>query len=364
MELIDELVILGVKLYILSPLNGPLINEFNQRHLKNEIVPYLWWCTKTKMNSSTQQSRLQQSQKLLSAIETKIRQWHPDIIITNTLTIPWGAILAKQLRLPHLWFVREYGTLDHHLHFFNGYRQSLKFIGQNSNFVIANSQAVKNHLRRYISPHKLMVIYPYINIQSDLIRQPAAYHFNHPSALKVVNFSMINPSKNQEDIIRAVGVIYPDTPLELILMGYQNPEYLVKLKKIIDSSRLNNIIQIGNFTPNPYPTVSAADLVIISSRQEALGRVTIESMALGKAVIGADSGGTQELIRHGINGYLYEPGNYHQLAAQIRQLALNPRLRNRMGKAGLNFYHQHFSPQQYGGQVHGLMESILTKSTL
>ena len=37
------------------------------------------------------------------------------LIITNTSTIPWGAMLAQDLEIPHAWLIRESSPLDHNL---------------------------------------------------------------------------------------------------------------------------------------------------------------------------------------------------------------------------------------------------------
>ena len=60
---------------------------------------------------------------------------------------------------------------------------------------------------------------------------------------------------------------------------------------------------------------------ITGSKMEALGRSTIEAMLAGNIVIGADTGGTKELI--GLEekrGYLYEQGNYENLALVLEKV--------------------------------------------
>jgi glycosyltransferase involved in cell wall biosynthesis len=44
------------------------------------------------------------------------------------------------------------------------------------------------------------------------------------------------------------------------------------------------------------------------SKNEALGRVTIEAMSRGTPVIGFDNAGTSEIIKHAYNGFLYKEG--------------------------------------------------------
>ena len=56
--------------------------------------------------------------------------------------------------------------------------------------------------------------------------------------------------------------------------------------------------------------MSIADVILVCSQWEAFGRITVEAMLTGKAVIASANGGTTELIKDGENGLLYTYGNY------------------------------------------------------
>ncbi|KFI85159.1 glycosyltransferase [Bifidobacterium pullorum subsp. saeculare DSM 6531 = LMG 14934] len=62
------------------------------------------------------------------------------------------------------------------------------------------------------------------------------------------------------------------------------------------------------------------DLALVCSRSEAFGRVTIESMLSHLPVIGANAGGTTELIDNNMTGLLYHSGNVDDLARCIELL--------------------------------------------
>src|SRR3989338_8674569 len=56
-------------------------------------------------------------------------------------------------------------------------------------------------------------------------------------------------------------------------------------------------------------------------------------MACGKAVIVSNNTGCVEIIRDGVNGFLFSPYNPDQLAVRIRELIENPVQRKEMGAA-------------------------------
>ena len=69
----------------------------------------------------------------------------PDVILTSTLTIPWGAMAAALLGRPHLWYVTQFGELDHDLHFLP-LPQVLDIVASSSQRVLTVSEIVRRRL--------------------------------------------------------------------------------------------------------------------------------------------------------------------------------------------------------------------------
>ena len=75
---------------------------------------------------------------------------------------------------------------------------------------------------------------------------------------------------------------------------------------------------------------------------EAFGRVTVEAMMSGNAVIGKNSGGTAELIIENENGFLYEPYDISSLADKMEYFINNPDAVKAMGKNAYNYAKERF----------------------
>ncbi len=87
------------------------------------------------------------------------------------------------------------------------------------------------------------------------------------------------------------------------------------------------------------------------SRMEAFGRVTIEAMKMGTPVIGARSGGTPEVIREGLTGLLYTPGDVKELADKIQQLCENRQTARQMGEQARRWAMASFTQERHGAEV-------------
>jgi phosphatidylinositol alpha 1,6-mannosyltransferase len=68
--------------------------------------------------------------------------------------------------------------------------------------------------------------------------------------------------------------------------------------------------------------------------EETFGQTIQEAHASGLPVVVPRSGGPIDLVQHGLNGYLFEPGDDSQLRAYVEALHLDGELRSRMGEAG------------------------------
>lgn len=62
---------------------------------------------------------------------------------------------------------------------------------------------------------------------------------------------------------------------------------------------------------------SAADVVVVPSRQEAFGQTASEAHACGRPVVAFDSGGLRDIVEHRRSGYLAEPFRAEDLAQGI-----------------------------------------------
>lgn len=129
--------------------------------------------------------------------------------------------------------------------------------------------------------------------------------------------------KGQRDIILACSELLKrgvqEFHVNLVGKGDMQQEY----EQLILEHQLRGKITLCGAHRNVKPFYKNADVMIMSSVAEAFGRTTVEAMMGGCAVIGANAGATPEIVNYGDCGYLYESGNYNDLADKMEYVISN-----------------------------------------
>lgn len=79
-----------------------------------------------------------------------------------------------------------------------------------------------------------------------------------------------------------------------------------------------NIQSIGIQPHEKMKTLVQQAGIYLATTKETFGIGTLEAMAAGIPVLGFAWGGTQDIVRHGVNGYLARPGDYDDLANGLK----------------------------------------------
>jgi glycosyltransferase involved in cell wall biosynthesis len=275
--------------------------------------------------------------KAIFDIEKLIDEIQPDVVMTNTIVSPWAAIAAYFKGVPHVWFVREYGDVDHQHIFEVGREKMFQDIGTLSQLVVTNSRTLAEHISEYIDYKKITTLYTPFNL--EVIRQRGSVKVKSPfkqsQSLKLVFIGRIAPSKGQQEAVEAVYRLNKagyETEICLI-GGPTNPSDADLLHTTIKKRNISEKVHLVGRQSNPLSYVAQADVGITASMKEAFGRVTFEYMSLGKAVVGSNAGATPELIDDGVNGFLYSQGSVDSLVKQLKKYADDRTLINKHGNA-------------------------------
>lgn len=92
-----------------------------------------------------------------------------------------------------------------------------------------------------------------------------------------------------------------------------------------------------------HEIIALCDVMAFSSRFEGLSLALLESMASARAVVTTRIGGNTEVVRHGENGLLVEPGDAAALAEAELALLSDAQMRRRLGDAAQSTARERFS---------------------
>lgn len=147
----------------------------------------------------------------------------------------------------------------------------------------------------------------------------------------------LSPGKGLEMLLGAASLLRPRRPdFRLFILG-DGPGvngYVRSLRTMAEQLGLAENVHFFGYVDRAASACAAFDTQVVCSRAEPFGLVTVEAMAQGLPVVVTNSGGSPEIVRDGIEGFLVEPGDAETLALRLDCLLDSPGLRREMGRRG------------------------------
>jgi FkbM family methyltransferase len=327
LELVDALVAeRGDLCTVVLPSAGPLIQLLNDRGAATLVVDLEWWCAEDVKNEEAIRQQMARSCSRIVRLAPFLAKLQPDVVVTNTLVVPWGAVAATMLNLPHIWWVKEFGELDHDLKFFLDFDRVIEAVEFSSTHVVVTSRAVKDALFGDVDTGRCTVAYnDRITFAGDPVTGQSYFH--RPMSTKILFVGRATIAKGLDDAIHATSnLLDRGYDVELCVVGKINTPFGQEMQRLTGDLDLDERVRFTGFVHNVHDVMEQADVVIMCSKREAFGRVTAEAMLLGKPIIATNTGGTVELVDDGVTGFLYQPGDFESLAERICRFVENPKL--------------------------------------
>jgi len=188
-----------------------------------------------------------------------------------------------------------------------------------SDKIIAVSNAVKDQLANSfsISSSKIETIYNPLNFDKSvsLDRKKLKEKFNIPEDKTALMFAgRISMEKGSDILLKALAsLISENENVLLVIIGSGDDKNILKNHFII-----GNHLRVFPPTENISMFYELADIVVLPSMIDSFPYAMLEAGWFKKPFIGSRTGGIEEFIEEGINGYLFEPGNESDLAEKIK----------------------------------------------
>lgn len=154
-------------------------------------------------------------------------------------------------------------------------------------------------------------------------------------ALVIGAISVFRPVKRIPDLIDAAGLL-AETHANLHLLLVGNPVGVApeELRARAADRGLTGRFHLLGRVERPARKLPAFDVFVNCSAFEGSSNAIIEAMAARIPVVASRVGGTPELLEHGVQGLLFEPGDVPGLARALERMLTDAALRRACGEAG------------------------------
>ena len=371
-NLIDGLKKRGVSPHVFLIEDGPIVTELCNRNIPFEFVPFRWWVHERLPPNTSPIETLKFKNSLvfklirnftcIPLIVKIINKWKIDLLYTNTLVLPIGSMVAKFNSIPHIWHIREFGDLDYGFGFDWGIKRTKHAIN-NASAIITISNAVREAFVQSEALYKHTTVYNGVAWEKDMqifkknSKSRERHNLDNEYQFSIVG--QIHPAKGQLEAIEALSIVsrtYPNVRLNIV--GFGQEKYILPCIEKTRELDVIDKINFSGFIADPYEVYIQSDAVLMCSRREALGRVTMEAMSAAKPIIGRASGGTLELIDDNENGLLYDGGS-DELAKCMMKFVEMPEWAREMGERGWLKATENFTIERYSEKIHRVMTRLI-----
>lgn len=181
----------------------------------------------------------------------------------------------------------------------------------------------------------------------------------------VVVVSRLARLKGIEQFIAAAAALKPRYPdVHFLVVGETSPPdpaYLADLQRMAaDVGVIDRMTFTGRRSDVPA-VLSAADVAVMPSLNEALSNALLESMAAAAPVVATRVGGTPEALQDGETGLLVEAGDIGAITAAVARLLDDRPLARRLGCAARTRITEQFSVERMVGATEDLYGDLLMR---
>jgi glycosyltransferase involved in cell wall biosynthesis len=191
----------------------------------------------------------------------------------------------------------------------------------------------------------------------ERLRRELGYSSQHVVIGKIARLFHL---KGHEYVIRAAGRLVRAEPnVRFLLVG--DGLLRQRLCREIAAAGLEDHFQLtGLEPPERLPEMIAAmDIVVHASLREGLARVLPQALIAGKPVVSYDVHGAREVVIPDQTGFLLPPRSSEEMAAALRQLVVNPALRERLGAEGRRRFTETFRHERMTARLRTLYQKLL-----
>jgi N-acetylgalactosamine-N,N'-diacetylbacillosaminyl-diphospho-undecaprenol 4-alpha-N-acetylgalactosaminyltransferase len=235
-----------------------------------------------------------------------------------------------------------------------------KLLYQNYSGINTVSLKIKHQIESEFGFNNVTAIYSSIDVNNTLYKSS-----NDASLINqdfIVAIGRLDANKQFDKLIEAYAKsVLPENNVSLFIIG-KSPEHgsiKDELLGKIDDLKLQNKIKILPFQKDPFKYIKQSRFLILSSMNEGLPRVVLESIACETPVVAFDcNSGPSEIIIDRKNGLLVENQDFKKLTLAMNEFQTNSELYDFCKKNCKNTLEK-FSLQTVSNQWKDYIETLI-----
>lgn len=218
--------------------------------------------------------------------------------------------------------------------------------------LIAVSQAVKQeYAQAGCDAERIEVIYNGIDarfLNTPRKEKEHACNTNEPGNIQLIYVGRLCIEKGVLVILRALDMLVNEQKnqqFHLNIFGDGDEVYIRELEAFLQEKQLTRFVTFHGRVAQEelIQHYDRSDIMLIPSLwKEPFGLVAAEAMARSLPVIASHTGGPAEIITHGVDGLLVEPGDERALVSAILQLVEDPAKRKQLAQAARGTVRERF----------------------
>jgi len=317
-----------------------------------------WWAKNgTAVGNSSELELWRWSEYVSLEVTKSLADSNSDIVLSSSVVLPQGAVGAALLNLPHIWWIQEFADIDHGLKLPLAPKELGNLIKNLSDGILCVSESVRDHFFDNCKG-EIKVVFPqpkFEDAPSGNITQ-----FNVFTIGVVASFQ---PGKGQSDVLEAVARLKADyLDVELIFFGSGTERDIQRLADLIQKLGIRNQVRFAGFVKERSEIYRQVDCIVVSSRNEAFGRVAFEATHFGVPVIYSDSAGPHEYMVPNLTGIPFLSGEIESLCEAIKITIANSGLRTQLVLEARRHFSELYKSKPLGEEISKLFIELHSQS--
>ncbi len=177
----------------------------------------------------------------------------------------------------------------------------------------------------------------------------------------LLNIGGIELRKGQNDLFKLALRLHKkyNSNFKIACVGPVNTDHGADFRAKVLSSVVGSNFVFTGAVNDVSIWFRSADLLVFTSRAEAMPRTILEAMASAIPIVSSNVDGIPELIEHCVSGYMYNPGNIDELEKFTINLMNNADLAKSFASKARKRYLDLYSRANHRARLHEILDDML-----